>query len=65
MYMYDGGPAHFSVIVPDYLQALYPNRWIGRRGIWQWPARSPISIVWASFYVVILKHWGKKILLTL
>lgn len=40
-YMHDGAPVHFSVIVRDHLHVVYPNRWIGRGGPQQWPARSP------------------------
>lgn len=40
-YMHDGAPAHFSVMVREHLHALYPNRWIGRGGPQEWPARSP------------------------
>lgn len=40
-YMHDGAPAHFSVMVRDYLDVVYPNRWIGRGGAQDWPARSP------------------------
>lgn len=40
-YMHDGAPAHFSAIVRNYLQIVYPNRWIGRGGPQEWPPRSP------------------------
>lgn len=40
-YMHDGAPAHFSVIVRNHLNTVYHNRWIGRGGPQQWPARSP------------------------
>ena len=32
---------HFSVNVRKYLNAVFPGRWIGRRGPIPWPARSP------------------------
>jgi len=40
-YMHDGAPAHFSVMVRNYLQTVFPNRCIGRGGNVQWPPRSP------------------------
>ena len=39
--MHDGAPAHFSVVLRNYLQTVYPNRWIGRGGPQEWPPRSP------------------------
>ena len=38
--MHDGVPAHFSVVVRNYLQTVYPNRWIGHGGPQEWPPRS-------------------------
>ena len=37
----DGAPAHFAVRVRRLLDAELPNRWIGRQGSVDWPARSP------------------------
>lgn len=37
----DGAPAHFQVNVRNELNRRYPNRWIGRGGPQNWPARSP------------------------
>lgn len=37
----DGAPAHFSRLVREYLNIVFPNRWIGRMGPIPWPARSP------------------------
>lgn len=37
----DGCPAHYARHVRTYLDEMYPNRWIGRRGLIEWPARSP------------------------
>lgn len=37
----DGCPAHYAVIVREYLNATYPERWIGRLGPILWPPRSP------------------------
>ena len=40
-FMHDGAPAHFRIIVREFLGNIYPNRWIGREGPIAWPARSP------------------------
>lgn len=40
-FMHDGAPAHFSVVARQHLDITYPNRWIGRAGPQNWPARSP------------------------
>ncbi|KAJ4431746.1 hypothetical protein ANN_20350 [Periplaneta americana] len=40
-FMHDGAPAHFSRLVRDTLTGVYHDRWIGRGGPVQWPARSP------------------------
>lgn len=40
-YQQDGAPAHFRVIVRNYLDVVFNNRWIGRRGTIEWPPRSP------------------------
>lgn len=37
----DGAPAHYARLVRDYLDIVFPNRWIGRKGPIQWPPRSP------------------------
>lgn len=50
----DGCPAHFGVSVRDYLNQAFPNRWIGRGGTLNWPARSPDLAPCDFFYGVIL-----------
>ena len=40
-FMHDGAPAHITVDVRHFLDATYPQRWIGRGGPVIWPARSP------------------------
>lgn len=40
-YQQDGAPPHYLVTVRQYLDGIFPNRWIGRRGTIEWPARSP------------------------
>ena len=37
----DGATAHFALDVREYLNNVFPNRWIGRGGPVQWPPRSP------------------------
>ncbi|KAJ8913297.1 hypothetical protein NQ315_010964, partial [Exocentrus adspersus] len=37
----DEAPPHYNLIVRNYLDATFHNRWIGRRGTIEWPARSP------------------------
>jgi len=37
----DGAPAHFGLPVRNFLNHIFPNRWIGRGGEIEWPARSP------------------------
>lgn len=37
----DGAPPHYAVDVRMYVDEIFPNRWIGRRGPTEWPARSP------------------------
>jgi transposase len=37
----DGAPPHYSVAVRNWLNEKFPDRWIGRRGPIEWPARSP------------------------
>ena len=39
--MHDGAPAHYMGEFRNYLNEVYPNRWIGRRGLTAWPPRSP------------------------
>lgn len=37
----DGAPAHYHRNVGEYLNTTFPQRWIGRRGEIEWPAKSP------------------------
>ncbi|PNF25261.1 hypothetical protein B7P43_G12578 [Cryptotermes secundus] len=37
----DGAPPQFANIVRTFLHQVFPQRWIGRRGSVEWPARSP------------------------
>lgn len=40
-YQHDGAPPHYTRAVRTYLDETFPNRWIGRGGEINWPARSP------------------------
>lgn len=40
-YQHDGAPAHYAANVRNFLNEQFPNRWIGRGGEINWPARSP------------------------
>uniref|UniRef100_A0A1B6JM23 Tc1-like transposase DDE domain-containing protein n=1 Tax=Homalodisca liturata TaxID=320908 RepID=A0A1B6JM23_9HEMI len=37
----DGAPPHYDVNVRGYLNVHFREKWIGRRGAIEWPARSP------------------------
>lgn len=37
----DRAPPHYGLEVRQYLDNVFPNHWIGRRGYIEWPARSP------------------------
>jgi transposase len=41
MFQQDGAPPHYALIVREFLNDNFPERWIGRRGPIEWPARSP------------------------
>jgi len=40
-YQHDGTPAHYSRIAREYLDEIFPGRWMGRRGPVEWLPRSP------------------------
>lgn len=40
-YQQDGAPPHYMLPVRNFLHTVLPERWIGRRGPIEWPARSP------------------------
>jgi len=52
----DGAPPHFSREVRQYLNEVFPGRWIGRRGQLEWPARSPDLTPMDFFLWGYLKH---------
>ena len=41
VFQQDGAPPHWGLIVRDFLNETFPNRWIGRNGPTPWPPRSP------------------------
>ena len=41
MFQQDGAPPYWGLIVRDFLNETFPNRWIGRNGSAPWPPRSP------------------------
>jgi hypothetical protein len=41
IFQQDGAPSLWGRIVRDYLDATFPNRWLGRDGPLAWPPRSP------------------------
>ena len=40
-FQHDGAGAHYALAVREWLDEKFPDRWIGRRGPFDWPARSP------------------------
>lgn len=52
VYQQDGAPAHFGLIVREWLDNNFPGRWIGRNGPIAWPPRSP-DLTPLDFYL-----WG-------
>jgi len=49
----DGTPAHNAIVVRQYLNEHFPNRWIGTHGVIQWPARFPDLTRLDFFYGII------------
>lgn len=41
IFQQDGAPPHYYLPVREFLNNQFDNRWIGRRGPIEWPARSP------------------------
>ena len=69
----DGAPAHYARKVRDYLNQVFPDRWIGRRGPLEWAARSPdltpcdfcfgvtLKVKSTPHDLKTLKSWNKKL----
>ena len=65
-YQHDGAPAHFALDVREYLNNVFPNRWIGKGGTVQWPPHSadltPMNFfIWGEMkclvYETLQKSW--------
>jgi hypothetical protein len=41
LFQQDGAPPHYAIAAREILDRELPNRWVGRRGPTEWPARSP------------------------
>ena len=41
IFMQDGSPPHFAIVVREWLNGHFPGRWMGRCGPHEWPDRSP------------------------
>ena len=52
-FQHDAAPAHFALDVREYLNNVFPNRWIGRGGPVQWSPRSP-DLTHMDFFI-----WGE------
>lgn len=51
----DGAQPHYALIVRDFLNNIFPEKWIGRRGAVEWPPRSPDLTPLDFFYWGYLK----------
>jgi hypothetical protein len=56
IFMQDGAPPHFALIVRAWLDDHFRGRWLGRRGPHVWPARSP-DLTPCDFF---LWGWAKE-----
>ena len=48
----DGAAPHYAVIEGEWLDEKFPGRWVGRRGPFDWPARSS-DLILCNFFL-----WG-------
>ena len=55
IFQQDGAPPHWGSDVRWFLDATFPDRWIGRDGPTPWPPRSPDFTPFTSFYGGILR----------
>lgn len=51
----DGAPPHYAIQARNHLNELFENRWIGRAGPVNWPARSPDLTPLDFFFWVFIK----------
>ena len=40
IFMQDGAPPHFAIVVREWLNAQFPEKWMGCRGSHEWTTRS-------------------------
>ena len=40
IFLQDGAPPHFAIVVREWLNAQFPGKWMGCRGSHEWTARS-------------------------
>ena len=52
----DGAPPHYALRVRDYLNEVFPQRWIGGRGSIEWPPRSPDLTPMDFFFGGVVKN---------
>ncbi|GAB1865891.1 DUF4817 domain-containing protein [Camponotus japonicus] len=57
----DGAPPHYGIIVRQYLNEVFQDRWIGRRGHIEWPPRSP-NLTPLDFF--LWDYWKSKVYAT-
>jgi hypothetical protein len=55
-FQHDGSPAHYSIVVRNWLDEHFPQRWFGRCGQLEYPSRSPDLIPPDFFLWGILKN---------
>ena len=56
----DGAPAHYAHCVREWLDINFNDKWIGRRGPFEWPARSPDLSPMDFFLQGVLKNMVYK-----
>ena len=61
IFQQDGAPLHWGSHVRRFLDAKFPNRWIGRDGPTPWPPRSPDIIpldfiLWGMLRTKCFRH---------
>ena len=55
VFQQNGAPPHWSLMICDFLNETFPNRWIGRSGPTPWRPRSP-DITPLDFFVGLCKR---------
>ena len=51
-FQHDGAAPHYAVVLSEWLDEKFPGSWIGRRGSFNWPARS-LDLTTCDFFL-----WG-------